>query len=418
MIPPLFRLAPVGLAVLLFACGGSGTLDDDDTAPTDDDDAVMDDDDVAQDCEGIEPVSGTDIAFEEVISGLSAPVFVTHAGDGSGRLFVCEQGGRISVWHPDDGLSTWFDIRTRVVDWSELGLLSVAFHPDFESNGRAFIYYNEQAGDLTWVVSEIVVTGDPATDAVDPDSEMVLITGEQPASNHNGGQVGFGPDGYLYIGLGDGGGAGDSYGNGQRKDTFLSKMLRIDVDASGAGEFGNYGVPADNPFVDDATHRPETWAWGLRNPWRFSWDRQTGDLWIADVGQNMWEELDRGVAGANYGWPEMESNHCYNAGCDPSEFEPAFFEYGHSTGISITGGYVYRGCVMEDLLGVYFYSDYNYWNAPLWTLHLNETSASGGPISIAYTDILISSFGEDERGEIYVCGHGDGRVYRIVPATR
>ena len=416
-------LAALGLAVV--ACGarpGGFTTGDDDTS-SDDDDTVDDDDLTPSDddddsCEGTPSVPGTEIELQLVTSSVNMPVFVTHAGDGSGRLFIVEQDGQIKAWTEADGLSTWLDRRADVTCCGERGLLAVAFHPDFASNGRAFLYYTEDAGGLTTVISEILVSGDPTSDPPDEGSELVLLTEDEPAGNHNGGALAFGPDGYLYIGLGDGGGAGDSYGNGQRKDTFHAKILRIDVDGDGAGEFGNYAIPADNPFTADASHRPETWAWGLRNPWRFSFDRLTGELWIGDVGQSQWEELDLGVAGANYGWPEMEGNHCYSGGCDPSLFEPATWEYNHATGISITGGYVYRGCRMEDLRGVYFYADYNYWNSPLWSLVWDGETMQEGPVSVAVADVLVSSFGEDEDGELYVCDHISGSVYRIAAADR
>ncbi len=413
------------LTVVLAACsGGTGSLgdddfsspDDDDTTAADDDDFTPADDDDA--CEGQPSVPGTDIDLELVTGSVDMPVLVTHAGDGSGRLFIVEQSGRIRSWSSDEGLGTWLDLRADVTCCGERGLLAVAFHPDFASNGRAFLYYTETDGQLTTVISELLVSGDPTSDPPDEASEMVLLTESEPAGNHNGGALAFGPDGYLYVGLGDGGGSGDTYGNGQRKDTFHAKILRIDVDGTGAGEFGNYAIPADNPFVDDASHRPETWAWGLRNPWRFSFDRGTGDLWIGDVGQNQWEELDLGVAGANYGWPQMEGNHCYSSGCDPSLFEPAVYEYNHAVGVSITGGHVYRGCLMEDLRGVYFYADYNYWNSPIWSLVWDGESMQEGPVDIAVADVLVSSFGEDEQGELYVCDHIAGGVYRIVPVGR
>ncbi len=405
------------LLLLLAACGANRYIrgNDDDTGDDDtgDDDTGDDDDTLADPCAGVDQVAGTEVALQTVASGFSSPVHVTHAGDGSGRLFVVEQAGRIIAI--DDGgtgdRTTWLSITGSVSSGGERGLLSLAFHPSFESNGRFFVYYTRNGGDV--VVSEFTVTDDPLQDTANAASERVLLTVDQPASNHNGGQVAFGPDGYLYISIGDGGGAGDTYGNGQRKDTFLAKILRIDIDKGDP-----YDVPSDNPFVGDSEHRAETWAWGLRNAWRVTFDRETGLMWIADVGQNQWEEIHVGVMGANYGWPEMEGNHCFNSGCDPTQFEPAVWEYPHSQGTSITGGHVYRGCVMPDLQGTYFYSDYNYFDSPLWSLSWDGKSASQGPVSISSTGGLISSFGEDEDGEHYLCDHSGGRLQKIVPAGR
>ncbi len=375
------------------------------TAPDDDDTA--DDDDVDP-CEGIPTVAGTDIDLETVAAGLDFPVHVTHAGDGSGRLFVSEQNGAIVAISVSGTQSTFLDISSRVSSGGERGLLSVAFHPEFSANGRFFVYYTASGGGAT-TVSEFGLDGDGNGD---PGSERVLLTEAQPAANHNGGQIAFGPDGYLYIGLGDGGGAGDNFGNGQRQDTFHAKILRIDVNSGDP-----YGIPDDNPFIGVEDHRPETYMWGLRNPWRFSFDRQTGDVWIADVGQGDWEEVDIGYAGANFGWPEAEGNHCYTPGCDLSAYEGAVFEYDHFDGISITGGFVYRGCRMPDLKGVYFYSDYNYFNSPLWSLTWDGSSSTeAGPVTLGSTTGLISSFGEGELGELYVCDHTGGRLWKIVPA--
>ena len=371
--------------------------------PSDDDDATG-----APDlCDGIEGVEGTDIALDTVTAGLSSPVHVTNAGDGSGRLFVVEQGGRIKVWD-GSAMTTWLDIDDRVNAGGERGLLSVAFHPGFASNSRFFVNYTGSGG--TSYVSEFGTDGDGFGD---PASERVLLEQSQPAGNHNGGQIAFGPDGYLYIGFGDGGGAGDTYDNGQNPDTWLAKILRINVDSGDP-----YGIPADNPFVDDGDHRPETWAWGLRNPWRFSFDRQTGTMWIADVGQGDLEEISLGTAGGNFGWPQMEGNSCYTAGCNPADFEPAIHEYSHSDGISITGGHVYRGCVMPDLHGNYFFSDYNYFNSPLWTIREADNGAIvAGDVTIGSIGGLVSSFGEDEDGEIYLADHSGGRLLKIVPAN-
>ena len=410
---PRWLLLAAGLVFIIgSACTGNRYVapgDDDTSTGGDDDDATSQPDP----CAGVDPVAGTAVSLTTVASGLSSPVHATHAGDGTGRMFVVEQAGKVLAF-TDNGSgdeSTWLDIRSQVSSGGERGLLSIAFHPSFASNGRFFLYYTRSGGDV--VISEFTVSGNPLSDAADSGSERILLVAEQPAGNHNGGQVVFGPDGYLYISIGDGGGAGDTYANGQRKDTFLAKILRIDVDSGDP-----YGIPADNPFVNDPDHRPETWAWGMRNAWRLSFDRETDLMWIADVGQSAWEEIHIGVAGGNYGWPVMEANHCYQGSCDPSGFEPAVWEYSRSVGISITGGFVYRGCVMPDLQGVYFYSDYNYFDSPLWSLRWDGTNASPGPVDLSSTSSLVSSFGEDEAGEIYLCDHSGGRLRKIVPASR
>ncbi len=390
------------LSGVLVGCP-TDTPDDDDSSAGDDDDATPDP------CEGVATVAGTDVVLDVYTgSGLQSPTYLTHAGDGTGRLFVTQQGGLIKVLDTDGNASTWLDLNSRVASTFELGLLSMAFHPDFASNGRFFVYYS--ANNSATTVAEFTIDGDPLTDAPDESSERILLTQSQPADNHNGGQLAFGPDGYLYIGLGDGGGGGDTYGNGQRQDTFLAKILRIDVDNGDP-----YGIPADNPFIGVEDHRDETWAWGMRNPWRFSFDRANGDLWIADVGQSNWEEVDIGVAGANYGWPEAEGNHCFTSGCDLSLYEEPIFEW---NGVSITGGYVYRGCAMPDLDGIYFYADYNYSNSPLYTLEQNGGSWEAGPISFAQVGGAIASFGEDEQGEIYAVDHTSHRILKVVPADR
>jgi glucose/arabinose dehydrogenase len=397
------------LGPALAGCPGGGTIggDDDDSAPDDDD--ASDDDDTAGLCDGVETASGTDVVLDPITTGLSSPTFLTHAGDGTGRLFVTEQGGRLKVISPEGTASTWLDLSSQVASSFELGLLSVAFHPNFPVTGRFFVYYS--ANNSASTLSEFTIDGDPLTDAPDRATERVLLTQSQPADNHNGGQIAFGPDGYLYIGLGDGGGGGDTYGNGQRQDTFLAKILRIDVDGGTP-----YGIPEDNPFIGVGDHRDETWAWGVRNPWRFSFDRETGELWIADVGQSNWEEIDLGVAGANYGWPETEGNHCFTSGCDLSAYEAPIFEW---NGTSVTGGYVYRGCALPDLHGVYFYADYNYFNSPVMTLQSDGAGGwEAGPVSFGAVGGAVASFGEDEQGEVYAVDHTGGRILKVVPAGR
>jgi glucose/arabinose dehydrogenase len=346
-----------------------------------------------------------------VVGGLTRLTSVTLAGDGSGRLFILEQTGRILII--ENGAvnpAPFLDIVSLVgSDGIEQGLLGLAFHPDYVNNGFFYVYYTDKEGDT--VVARYTVSADnPAL--ADPASAKTLLAFDQPYANHNGGQLAFGPDGYLYIGTGDGGSANDPHNNGQRLDTFLGKILRIDVDGGDP-----YAVPADNPFVDEASARPEIWSYGWRNPWRFSFDRQTGDLYIADVGQNQYEEVNFEPVGApgglNYGWRLMEGLHCF----DPSDCDPAtrglvlpIVEYDHSLGCSVTGGYVYRGAQFPTLTGVYLYADYC--SGIIWGLRL-EADGSWSQAELLPSGFRVSSFGQDEAGELYVADHV-GNLLRIV----
>ncbi len=350
------------------------------------------------------------IQLELVADGFTKPVYLTHAYDE--RLFVVEQEGIIriiadgNVW-----AAPFLDIRDRVgADASERGLLSVAFPPQYGENGRFFVNYTNKDGNT--VVSRFRVnTDDPHT--ADPASEAILFTIGQPYPNHNGGQLQFGPDGYLYVGMGDGGLADDPEENGQNKGTLLGAMLRIDVNVE---DVPYYGIPADNPFVNDAAGRNEISAIGLRNPWRFSFDRLAGDMFIADVGQNLWEEIHfqpaASAGGENYGWDIMEGFHCFQAdNCDETGLELPIFEYDHSFGCSITGGYVYRGAAYPELGGNYFFGDFCSGN--IWRLFPEGDSWSDA--IVLESGLNISSFGEDANGEVYVLDYGGGAVYRIRP---
>ena len=344
------------------------------------------------------------IALKSITTALEQPLYVTSAGDGSGRLFVVEKGGMIVLLrNGTPAAQPFLDIADRVgSQGSEQGLLSVAFHPRFAQNGRIFVDYTDKQGNT--VISRFQASGDSA----DPKSEQILLHIDQPYANHNGGLVMFGPDGYLYIGMGDGGSGGDPQGNGQNAAALLGKLLRIDVDKGDP-----YAIPPDNPKLPGA--RPEVWALGLRNPWRFSFDRANGDLYIADVGQNAIEEIDVQRAGspngANYGWNVMEGDQCYRgAGCDSSKFVAPVATYHHDKGCSVTGGYVYRGKAFPDLQGTYFFGDYC--SGLIWSLR--ETA----PGSWVQSEVLasrlgISSFGEDEAGELYLTDLGGG-LYQIV----
>ena len=345
------------------------------------------------------------VQLQRVATGLTQPLYAVHAGDGSRRLFVVEQSGVVRILRDGRLLPAPFlDIRRRVISGGELGLLSVAFHPRYASNGRFFVNYTSNLGNLRTVIAEYRVSaGNP--DVADS-TERVLLEIAQPFRNHNGGLNLFGPDGMLYIGMGDGGSGGDRFNNGQRLDTLLGKLLRIDVDG---GE--PYRTPADNPFLGRGTARGEIWAYGLRNPWRFSFDRGTGRLFLADVGQNAWEEVDLIERGQNYGWNVMEGAHCFNppTDCNTAGLRLPIAEYGRAMGCSITGGYVYRGSRIRDLVGRYLFGDYC--SGRLWTL----TEAAPGRwmmTQLLETGLSISSFGEDQDGEVYIVDHS-GSIHVI-----
>lgn len=354
------------------------------------------------------PAIGGGLRLVPGMVGLESPLLVTHAGDGSGRLFVVEQAGTIRVTRlgtSDVGL--YADLRDRVGSAaSEQGLLGLAFLPG-DAN-VVFVSYTDKQGD------SVVSRFREQNGALDPQSEERLLFVDQPFDNHNGGHLAFGPDGMLYFGLGDGGFAGDPAANGQNPATLLGSMLRLQVGATGP-----YTIPADNPFADHPLFAPETWSYGWRNPWRFSFDRATGDLWIADVGQNVYEEIDFEPAGSpgggNYGWNLFEGNHHYPTGVDaaplaevPLGFVFPLAEYAHDPGghCSVTGGYVYRGALNPDLVGAYVYGDYC--SGIVWTLR-----AGGQPQQLMDLDAFISSFGEDEAGELYVASYAAGTVLRF-----
>src|SRR5437773_9870481 len=351
------------------------------------------------------------VTLRLVASGLTLPVEIAHAGDGSGRLFVVEQGGAIKIIRDGAVLATPFiNITAQVLSGGERGLLGLAFHPQFRANGKFYVYYTRQT-DGTIVVSEYQRSAANA-DVADPATERQLFTVTHPLSNHNGGHMVFGPDGYLYIGIGDGGGGGDQNNNGQNLGVRLGKLLRIDVNAA-----SGFAVPPGNPFVGQAGALPEIWAYGLRNPWKFNFDRASGDLLIADVGQDLWEEVDFQPAGdpggRNYGWRITEGNHCFNppSGCNFVGITLPIIEYGHSFssgGFAIVGGYVYRGRKSRALRGFYLYGD-NVSNH-MWAAAANETWT---PSSLINGPGSISTFGEDEAGELYVASLNGGTVHAV-----
>ncbi|HEY6140504.1 MAG TPA: PQQ-dependent sugar dehydrogenase [Thermoanaerobaculia bacterium] len=341
------------------------------------------------------------IALQQVTAGLSSPLGIANAGDS--RLFIIQQRGTIVVWDGTHVLPTPFlDIHNLVSCCNERGLLGLAFHPHYATNGLFFIDYTAPNGDVT--IARYSVSADP--NRADFASGAVLLSiPHSEFANHNGGQLQFGPDGYLYIGVGDGGGAGNPSNSAQDLSQLLGKILRIDVDRP------PYAIPSGNPFAS----RGEIWAYGLRNPWRFSFDRETGDLWIGEVGQNLYEEVDlqpaAGAGGRNYGWRIMEGFHCYNAAtCSSAGLTPPILEYSHAFGCSITGGYRYRGARFPRLRGVYFYADYC--SGTIWGA-TQTNGAWSSHVALATNKIPFSSFGEDADGELYLVDLA-GTLWQIV----
>ena len=347
-------------------------------------------------------------------TGFEFPVYLTSAGDGSGRIFVVEKAGRIKVIKNGEVLEEPFlDIVNKVRSRdSECGLLSVAFHPRYAENGRFFLNYTDLEGDT--IISEFHVGEDP--DHAFGAGERIILKIKQPARNHNGGQIQFGPDGYLYIAMGDGGFFGDPSGNGQNTGTLLGKMLRIDV---GGGR--PYRIPANNPFKDVPGVRPEIWASGLRNPWRFSFDAETGDMYIADVGEGKWEEVDFQPGGSgggqNYGWSILEGSYEFKLpdGYDTRGLTFPVVEYRHGEGCSVTGGYVYRGKKYPEIRGTYFFSDYC--SGRLWGLR-KKPDAAWEWTEFLETGLSVSSFGVDEAGDLYIIDFGKGDIYRLAEDVR
>lgn len=340
------------------------------------------------------------------LPGLPNMVALNQAPNDSSRWFVTLKDGRLMTFANTPSANTTqtiLDIRDRVRDSGEMGLHAVAFHPNFSNNGQVYVSYN-QTGTSDSIISRFSYDG---VNTINPNTEEVILTLDQPAGNHNGGQIAFGPDGMLYIGFGDGGGAGDTFGNGQNLQTLLGAILRINVDGEAP-----YTIPEDNPFVTNPNARPEIYAYGLRNPWRFSFDPQTGELWVADVGQNQYEEIDLVKKGDNLGWPIMEASHCYNAGnCDQTGLVLPVAEYSHGSGdCSVSGGFVYRGSQTPELVGSYLYSDFCSGN-------LRATRRSDDQFEsqlLAPTNVNTAGFGQGLDGEVYYLGWGSsGRIYQI-----
>lgn len=358
------------------------------------------------------------IKVKIVADGILGPVAMDCPKDGSGRLFICEQNGKIKIIKNQKVNAVPFlDLGSKVdkgnMFYSEKGLLGIAFHPNYKTNGRFFIYYSAaskvKGSEHKSILAEYKVSSN--SDIANPGSEKILMEIEQPQMNHNGGQLAFGPDGYLYIGLGDGGGAGDehgSIGNGQDLNTLLGKILRININnlPTQSTSRKNYSIPFDNPFINNKNIKPEIWAYGLRNPWRFSFDKKKGKLFCADVGQDKWEEIDLIEKGKNYGWRIMEGNHCYEpeVNCNQSRLTLPIAEYNHQTGICVTGGYVYRGNAIKYLQGKYIFGD---WKGKLFYLEENIKGWDMKDLILADKNnndlgLNINSFGEDENAEVYI----------------
>ena len=352
------------------------------------------------------------ISFEVAFPNLTfnQPDGIFHAPTNGNRLFVMEQAGVVKVFdnNRNVGNSTVFlDIRDRVLYGGEQGLLGLAFHPNYNSNGYFYIDYVADNPTRTVIARYSVSANNP--NVADKNSEQVVLEISQPFSNHKGGQLAFGADGYLYIGVGDGGSEGDPSGNGQNISTLLGKILRINVDSSSAGR--NYSIPSDNPFVGNSLgYREEIYAYGLRNPWRFSFDSATGLLWVGDVGQDRFEEIDIGAKGKNYGWNIMEGSLCYNPSTDCNEtgLELPIWNYTHDVGNAIIGGYVYHGSALPSLIGDYVYGDYG--SGSIWALSYNGTV----PVNtlLSNTGLNIASFGLDQQNELYFSAY-DGKIYSL-----
>ncbi len=363
-----------------------------------------------------------------IATGLARPLFVTHAPGDYQRIFILEQWeARVRVFNLLTNTleaAPFLDIDSLVISsGNEQGLLGLAFHPDYQNNHYFYVSYNDNAG--TSVLARFTASNDP--DSAIATTRFNVFTQSQPFSNHNGGCIQFGPDGHLYFGFGEGGDANDPQGNGQNTNTLLGKMLRIDVDNTQPPL--NYAIPADNPFVGVGGYRQEIWALGLRNPWRWSFDRLTGDLYIADVGQGAWEEVNVTAAadtgGLNYGWRCMEGFACTGLSgctCNAPNLTRPVTAYSHGNGCSITGGYVYRGCAIPSLVGNYFYADF----CSNWIRSFRWNGAGGTTDSTVWTTQFtpnvgsitsISSFGEDAFGELYICDLNGGEVFKVVPST-
>lgn len=366
------------------------------------------------------------LKLSEIVGGLHSPVSLVFMEDST--LLIAEQTGQIRVFKDGSLLDQpLLDLKSKLVKLSgaydERGLLGIATHPNFSINKKLYVYYSgptpNQGIDHQSFLSEFTVSLNPLR--IDLATERILLKIDQPESNHNGGEIKFGPDGFLYVGLGDGGGAGDKHGeigNGQKLNTYLGKILRIDVNTN-----QSYLIPSDNPFVADKMAKPEIWAYGFRNPWRFSFDKNSGQLFVADVGQNKYEEVNIVEKGGNYGWKIMEGNHCYDPedNCNKKGLITPIFEYEHSEGISVTGGYVYNGKEHSRLIGKYIFAD---WIGPMFFLEKVGNVWKMGNIELLNKpegDLKILGFAEDKNAELYILTNqevgpkgANGAIYKLI----
>jgi glucose/arabinose dehydrogenase len=348
------------------------------------------------------------VHLQSIVSGLNSPLDFQSARDGTGRFFIVEQGGTIRIVKGKKVLAPPFlNISSIIVSGGETGLLGLAFHPQYKTNGRFFLNYTRRVnGQLQTAIAEYHVS--PTNpNLADSNSGKVLLSFDQPFDNHKGGQLAFGLDGFLYIGTGDGGSGGDPFGNGQKLTTLLGKMLRIDVNSGSP-----YAIPPDNPFVGVGGAKGEIWAYGFRNPWRFSFDKTSKRFFVGDVGQDAWEEVDILTKGGNFGWNIMEGNHCYPPGsnCNKAGLIPPIGEYSHSEGIAVIGGYVYRGAGIPALKGLYVFGDFG--SGQVWTLQETQPGTwTRAPL--LSTGINISAFGRAGNNELYVLDY-NGTLYKLV----
>ncbi len=364
-----------------------------------------------------QPPSGTgiqDITLKLFAEEFRKPLYLTNTGAGSRVVFVIEQAGRVFAVKGGTRIKEPFmDITDRVASGGEKGLLSITFHPEFKENGLIYANYtSKRSGRLETVVSEFKASEDRSS--ADTDSERVILRVRQPYGNHNGGQIAFGPDRMLYIGLGDGGSGNDPHEHGQNLNTLLGAILRIDINRNNDNDTRSYSVPPGNPFAGIPEARGEIWAYGFRNPWRFSFDPATRRLYVGDVGQSAREEIDIVEMGKNYGWNTMEGTICtpgVNPVCNKDGLEPPILDYGRKEGIAITGGYVYRGRKVSGLCGVYIYGDYG--SGRIWGLRYDGSRITSHRL-LMDTDLFISSFGIGGDNELYVIDHRKGRIYMIV----
>jgi glucose/arabinose dehydrogenase len=355
------------------------------------------------------PTGGSLIALTPFVSGFSKPVDFQTPDDGSGRMFIVQQSGAIRIVSGGALLPTPFlDITGKVsFDSNEQGLLGLAFHPGYSQNRRFYLNYDRlNGGQMQTVIAEYQASTAP--NVADAASERILLTVDQPFANHKGGQMAFGPDGFLYIAFGDGGGGGDPLGNGQSLQTLLGKIARIDVDHADPGL--QYAIPTDNPFAG-TTNRGEIFAYGLRNPWRFSFERGTGRLFVADVGQDKFEEIDLVQKGGNFGWNIMEGAHCFSpsSGCNMTGLTLPIAEYDHSEGATVIGGYVYHGTAITGLVGAYVFGDFG--NGKIWSL--TENSGTWTRTLLLTTGHNMSAFGQDAAGELYIVDYSSGGAFKI-----